>query len=59
MQKRMSTRVGVVIAIIAASAYLSAAPGTPVADAAERGDKEGVRALVKQAVDVNAARATG
>ena len=59
MQKRMSTRVGVVIAIIAASAYLSAAPGTPVADAAQRGDKEGVRALVKQAVDVNAAQGDG
>src|SRR5204863_7047934 len=38
---------------------LRAAAIAPVADAAERGDKEAVRRLLKQAVDVNAAQGDG
>ncbi len=58
MRKNMTLGVGVAIAALCVS-LLDAAPSTPVADAAERGDKEGVRALVKQAVDVNAAQGDG
>jgi len=38
---------------------LSAAGDTRIADAAERGDREAVRALLKQKVDVNAAQGDG
>src|SRR5262249_29158953 len=38
---------------------VSAVTDSRVADAAMKGDKEGVRALVKQAVDVNAAQGDG
>src|SRR5947208_9733964 len=41
------------------SALLSAAPSTPVADAAMQGNKEAVRLLLKQAADVNAAQGDG
>jgi ankyrin repeat protein len=41
------------------SALLQAAPGTPVADAAMQGNREAVKALLKQAADVNAAQGDG
>ena len=42
------------------SALLSAAPsGSPVADAAMRGDRDAVRALLKDGADVNAAQGDG
>src|SRR5689334_6819396 len=43
-----------------ATAWLAAAPsGTPVADAAMRGDRDGVRTLLKQGADVGAAQGDG
>ena len=50
------------IAIVGAlclTALLSAAPPTPVADAAQAGDSDAVRSLLKQAADVNASQADG
>ena len=47
------------VAALCVSALLNAAASASVADAAERGDKDGVRALLKQAADVNAAQADG
>src|SRR2546422_3130657 len=47
------------IAALCLVPLLQAAATAPVADAAERGDKEAVRALIKQAVDVNAAQGDG
>ena len=44
---------------LALSTLLSAAPSAPVADAAMQGNKEGVRALLKQAADVNGAQGDG
>src|SRR5258705_2503933 len=44
---------------LALSTLLDAAPGSPVADAAMQGNKEAVRALLKQAVDVNGAQGDG
>ena len=46
---------------LALSAVVAAAPGTgaPVADAAMKGDREAVRALLKQGADVNAPRGDG
>src|SRR5574341_984382 len=41
------------------SALVGAASTSPVADAAMRGDKEAVRALLKQGADVNAAQGDG
>jgi ankyrin repeat protein len=41
------------------SAFLSAASDTPVADAAQQGNKDAVKALLKQAADVNAAQGDG
>ncbi len=49
---------GAVVAL-SVSALLHAAPGAPVADAAMQGDREAVRALLKQAADVNAAQGDG
>jgi uncharacterized protein len=47
-------------AAIALSALLHAAsPGSAVADAAQAGDREGVRTLLRQAADVNAAQGDG
>ena len=51
-------RVGAVGAL-ALSTLLSAAPSTPVADAAMQGNREAVRLLLKQAADVNAAQGDG
>ena len=44
---------------MALSAVLIAAPAAPVADAAMEGDRDAVRALLKQAADVNAAQGDG
>jgi ankyrin repeat protein len=44
---------------LALSALLQAAPSTPVADAAMQGNREAVKALLKQAADVNAAQGDG
>ena len=44
---------------VAVSALLYAAPSAPVADAAMHGNKDAVRALLKQAADVNAAQGDG
>jgi ankyrin repeat protein len=43
----------------AMSALTSAAPSAPVADAAQQGDRDGVKTLLKQAADVNAAQGDG
>jgi len=48
------------LAVISISVLISGATGdTRIADAAMKGDKETVRALLKQAVDVNAAQGDG
>jgi ankyrin repeat protein len=47
------------IGALSLSALLVAAANAPVADAAMQGDKEAVRALLKQAADVNAAQGDG
>jgi ankyrin repeat protein len=44
---------------LALSTLLYGAPSAPVADAAMQGNKEAVRALLKQAADVNAAQGDG
>jgi len=44
---------------LALTAILQAAPSAPVADAAMAGNKDAVRALLKQAADVNAAQGDG
>jgi uncharacterized protein len=41
------------------TAFLHAAPSAPVADAAMQGNRDAVRALLKQAADVNAAQGDG
>jgi ankyrin repeat protein len=53
-----SLRIGAVGAL-SLSVWLSAAPSTPVADAAMQGNREAVRLLLKQAADVNAAQGDG
>src|SRR5258706_3952273 len=53
-----SLRVGA-IGALSLSTWLSAAPSTPVADAAMHGNKDAVRSLLKQAADVNAAQGDG
>jgi len=47
------------IAALNISALLNAAADSPVADAAMRGDRETVRALLQKGVDVNASRGDG
>jgi uncharacterized protein len=47
------------MAALALSALLQAAPNAPVADAAMQGNREAVKALLKQAADVNAAQGDG
>ena len=37
----------------------AAAPASPLADAVEKSDRAGVRALIRQKIDVNAAQADG
>jgi ankyrin repeat protein len=57
----MRRRLGLnVIAAVCLSALLGAAPtGSPVADAAMKGDLPAVKALIKEGADVNAARGDG
>ena len=47
------------IGALSVSALLYAAPSAPVADAAMQGNRDAVRALLKQAADVNAAQGDG
>src|SRR5258708_39343979 len=47
------------IGAVSLSAFLSAAPSAPVADAAMQGNRDAVRTLLKQAADVNAAQGDG
>jgi ankyrin repeat protein len=47
------------IGALSLSALLYAAPNAPVADAAMQGNRDAVRALLKQAADVNAAQGDG
>src|SRR5471030_2441868 len=47
------------IGALSLSALLYAAPSAPVADAAMQGNRDAVRSLLKQAVDVNAAQGDG
>src|SRR5262249_50894550 len=47
------------LAGFALSALLYAAPSSPVADAAQQGDRDSVKTLLKQAADVNAAQGDG
>ena len=49
----------VAIAALSLSAFLAAASDSPVADVAQAGDAAAVRALLKQAADVNAAQGDG
>jgi hypothetical protein len=49
----------VIGAALSLSALLSAAPPATVADAAQLGDRDAVKALLKQAADVNAAQGDG
>src|SRR5687767_4407500 len=46
-------------AVLVAGLFWMAAPDSPVADAAQRGDVEALRTLVKQGADVNAAQGDG
>src|SRR6516165_373854 len=49
-----------ITALCVSAVMLSAPPASsPVADAAMRGDKDGVRTLLKQGADVNAAMSDG
>jgi ankyrin repeat protein len=50
---------GAALGAMLATAALSAAPATPLADAAERGDTGTVKALLAQAADVNAPQGDG
>ena len=47
------------LALVCAVAWVAAAEDSPVADAAMRGDKVAVRALLKQGADANAAQGDG
>ncbi len=47
------------IGALCLSAFLAAASNAPVADAAQQGNKDAVKALLKQATDVNAAQGDG
>src|SRR5215217_666936 len=57
MLRRNVMRGGLVA--LALSALLHAAPSAPVADAAMQGNRDAVKALLKQAADVNAAQGDG
>src|SRR5712691_9618340 len=59
MRKTTTLRACATMAALCLAPFLHAAATAPVADAAERGDKEAVRTLLKQAVDVNAAQGDG
>ena len=55
----MSTRTRLCLAVLLASAGLSAAPASEVADAAAKGDREAVRALLERKANVNAPQIDG
>ena len=57
MRRRLS--VNLVLAWCMTTIVGAAPAGSPVADAARRGDREAVRALLKQGADVNAAQGDG
>jgi ankyrin repeat protein len=59
MRRLLSGFCASAIAALSLSVVLSAAPAATVAEAAKTGDKETVRALLKQGVDVNAAEGDG
>jgi uncharacterized protein len=60
IRRPLVTRLGIgVAAAIGMCALLQAAPDAPVADAAARGEKATVAALLKRAADVNAAQGDG
>jgi ankyrin repeat protein len=49
----------VIVVGLALSTFLYGAAAAPVADAAMQGDRDAVRALLKQAADVNGAQGDG
>jgi hypothetical protein len=50
---------GLLVALALGAAPMAQGSRSPVADAAQAGDREAVRALLKQGVDVNAAQGDG
>jgi len=52
-------RLSVPLMALGLSVLLRAAPPSPVADAAQAGDRDSVRSLLRQAADVNASQADG
>src|ERR1051325_7650005 len=58
MLRKSSWLVGTAAALYLTT-LVTAAPTAPVADAAQQGDRDGVRALLKQAADVNGAQGDG
>jgi ankyrin repeat protein len=59
MLRKSCVLLGALGAAVSLSAFLSAAANSPVADAAQQGDREGVKTLLKQAADVNGAQGDG
>jgi ankyrin repeat protein len=59
MLRKSCVLIGALGAAVSLSALLSAAANAPVADAAQQGDREGVKTLLKQAADVNGAQGDG
>src|SRR5687768_17005560 len=59
MRRLLSGFVASAMGALSLSVVLSAAPAATVAEAAKAGDRETVRALLKQGVDVNAAEGDG
>jgi len=59
--RSVATRIAITASAALLGFYLaaSAAPGSPVADAAMKGDKPGVLSLIQQKADVNATQADG
>src|SRR5258708_40184241 len=56
----MRTRLPMMAAgALALSVWLHAAPSSPIADAAQQGDRNAVKTLLKQAADVNGAQGDG
>ena len=56
---KIGLRINVFGALLLTALMTASAPETPVADAAERGDLETVRSLLRQGADVNAAQGDG
>src|SRR5215813_5376601 len=59
MLRRTLIASGLALATLSLTVLLNADGGSTVADAAQAGDKAGVRTLLKQAADVNAAQGDG